>query len=179
MEQFLTSPFNTTPINPVNFEKRPDDLCPDDINPYNTPGKNHFESVLHARYEKMLHFMNISQLAGGFEVIQHEHVLEPQGQIAWVSSLKKRWNLPLKNDNAIVPIVGDARPWKQTNESTYYNAQRRIARSIYLNKNLVNEDEQEKKMCQVKNNHLNEYFEQLMGYQVLDCNIAQSTEQHQ
>ncbi|KAI3432634.1 hypothetical protein D9Q98_004180 [Chlorella vulgaris] len=76
-EEFLHKPFELTLEDPATHEKRPNEGCPVDVNIYD-PSNGKFEHVLDARYQKAMHFMNISRWSAGFEVVRWEDILDPR-----------------------------------------------------------------------------------------------------
>lgn len=168
-EQFIRAPFNTTPVDPVTGEHRPSEGCPSDINIFLSPEKGYFENVMASRYEKFLHFLNLSRISAGFDTVQHEHVMNKEQQRDWMEQFTAKWGLLHNNNDAFKAVVKDSRFWKVESEENYYNVENRIARSVYLNSSLIQVDERARERCRVVNSVMNEYIEQLMGYTVLDC----------
>ena len=172
MNEFLIAPFNTTLIDPINLKPRPDENCPIDINPYKSGNDVYFPKIIEARYQKMVHFLNLSRVAAGFEMIQLEKLLTPDDQIDWFTLVSKRFHLPLAptvKQNQILPVLGDARPWKKETEPSYYNSTHRKATSVYLSKSLLTLEKDVRESCHLKNRYIDEFMEQMMGYQLLDC----------
>ncbi|KAL4855480.1 Initiation-specific alpha-1 [Chlorella vulgaris] len=158
-EEFLHKPFELTLEDPATHEKRPNEGCPVDVNIYN-PMKRKFEHVLDARYQKALHFMNVSRWSAGFEVVRWEDILDPVSQEIVFKKIAVKWRLRQKS-NTFNALDGDVRFWKPIDN---FNATRRRSSSMYLNPTRLGVDDATlRAMCNLINNKLDAYLEQILG----------------
>ncbi|KAL4519851.1 hypothetical protein Ndes2437A_g08015 [Nannochloris sp. 'desiccata'] len=188
LEEFLKSPFQTTPIDPVTKDTRPTEGCPLDYNPYssrftggsssggsNKPPEKSFKNIMSARYEKFHHWVNFSRTAAGYEIVQIENLLDPSKQEEWFTSLAAKWHLPVgaQTEGGFDPLVKDARFWRVEGEENYFNVEKRVAQSIYLHSEtadtLLREDAGQRRGCRLKNLYFDDFVENMMGYHRVDC----------
>jgi hypothetical protein len=181
-EEFLKSPFQTTAIDPVTKESRPTEGCPLDFNPYSSratgssrkaPEQN-FLNVMTARYQKFHHWVNFSRTAAGYEIVQIENLLDPSKQKEWFMSLAAKWHLPVGvHTEGFQPLVQDARFWRVEGEENYFNAEKRVAESIYLHhetaESILRGDAGQRRKCRLKNLYFDDFVENMMGYRRVDC----------
>lgn len=164
-EEFLHKPFELTLEDPATHEKRPNEGCPVDVNIYD-PSNGKFEHVLDARYQKAMHFMNISRWSAGFEVVRWEDILDPVSQEIVFKKIAAKWKLRQKS-NTFNALAGDVRFWKPTDN---FNATQRRSSSMYLNPARLDADDAKlRATCNLINNKLDAYLEQILGYTVLQC----------
>jgi hypothetical protein len=192
LEEFLKMPFQTTLVDPVTKDTRPTEGCPLDYNKFQnlkksgSSGENSksksFKNVMSARYEKFHHWSNFSRTAAGYEIVQIEDLLDPGKQESWFMALAKKWHLPvsLKTDG-FEPLVKDARFWRVEGEENYFQVEKRVAKSIYLDfeasEKLLASDAGVRRECRLKNLYFDDFVEDMMGYHRVDCEAGRKKKQ--